>query len=77
MKRLSKKAGVLCAIALCVMSSFGANTITVNAATPAAEESVKARSTNLSWVYAYIDGVYCMRLYNHSTGQWETDWIPV
>lgn len=40
------------------------------------EAYAESRSTVLEWVYATIDGQLMMRLYNHSTGEWETDWVP-
>ncbi len=77
MKRFSKKLGLFCALAVSVMTVFCTTTIEVKAANPVEEEGIAPCSTNLSWVYATINGVYCMRLYNHTTGEWETDWIPV
>ena len=43
---------------------------------PTVEEN-EGRSTNLTWYYKEIDGVWYMRLWNHTTQQWESDWIPV
>ncbi len=77
MKKLSKKLGLFCALVVSVMTTFSITSMEVKAETPAVEEGIEGRATNLSWVYAYVDGVYCMRLYNHTTGEWETDWIPV
>ena len=77
MKRFSKKLGLFCALAVSVMTVFGTATIEVKAANPVEEEGVEPCSTNLTWVYATIDGVEYMRLYNHTTGEWLTDWIPV
>lgn len=77
MKKFSKKLGLFCALAVSVMTVFSTATIEVKAANPVEEEGIIPCSTNLTWVYATIDGVEYMRLYNHSTGQWLTDWIPV
>lgn len=76
MKKLTKKIGLLCGLVLCL--SLFVPPVNASAEAPAEiNEEDSTRSTNLTWVYAYVDGVYCMRLYNHSTGQWVTDWIPV
>lgn len=77
MKRFSKRIGVLCGIALCAMMLFAVNDVNVYAnEVETVEENIEGRSTNLQWFYTYIDGVKYMRLYNHNTGQWLTDWIP-
>lgn len=77
MKRLSKKIGLWCALSLCAMVVFAGNNMAV-CASPAtgAETYGEARADVLEWVYATIDGQLMMRLYNHSTGQWVTDWVP-
>lgn len=77
MKSLSRKIGLLCGLGLCAMATFAGNSITVSASVPAEVETYsEERSTILQWIYKEFDGVMYMRLYNHSTGEWETDWIP-
>lgn len=77
MKGLSKKLGVMCGIGLCSMMLFVANDMEVSAAeTDDVVETDDSRATNLEWIYKYINGVEYMRLYNHTTGEWLTDWIP-
>ena len=77
MRKISKKLGLICGLGLCAMAVFAGNNITVcaNPAVEAATEN-EGRSTILEWVYAAIDGQLMMRLYNHSTGEWVTDWVP-
>lgn len=77
MKRLSKKVGLICGLSLCAMAVLAGNNITV-CASPAAEVETdnEGRAAVLEWVYATIDGQLMMRLYNHATGQWVTDWVP-
>ena len=76
MKRLSKKIAVLCGITLCALLVFTTNGLTVAASGNDVVETNDARSTNLEWIYKEINGEMYMRLWNHSTGQWATDWIP-
>lgn len=77
MKGISKKIGLVCGLCLCAAVCFAGNSVTVCASEAViAAESKEGRSTNLEWVYKYIDGVLMMRLWNHSTQQWETDWVP-
>ncbi len=77
MKRLSKKIGLLCGLSLCMMAVFAGNNMPVYAnGTEGVETYSEPRSTVLEWVYAMIGGRMMMRLYNHSTGEWETDWVP-
>ena len=76
MKRLGKKMALFCSVAVCSMMLFAVNDMNVCASEDAGVETyAETRSTNLEWVYATIDGVLYMRLYNHSTGEWLTDWI--
>lgn len=78
MKRLSKKIGLLCGLSLCALMLFAGNNMAVYASEAVAvEEGAEPRTTNLEWYYKYIDGVLHMRLWNHSTGEWLSDWIPV
>lgn len=76
MKKLTKKIGLLFVLTLCL--SFLVPPVYASAEVPeAVNEEDNSRSTNLTWVFGYVDGVYCMRLLNHTTGEWVTDWIPV
>ncbi len=78
MKRLSKKLVTMCGIGLCAMTLAVTLDMPVYASegTPAEVSEDEGRSTNLTWYYKEFDGVMMMRLYNHTTGEWETDWIP-
>lgn len=76
MKRLSKKLGVFCGMALCGMLVFSAGDITAYASEVPTVEENEGRSSNLTWYYKEIDGVLYMRLWNHATQQWVGDWIP-
>ena len=77
MKRLSKKIGLLCGMSLCATMLFVANSVEAFASEAVAvEDTNDTRATNLEWYYKEIDGEMYMRLYNHSTGEWLTDWIP-
>ncbi len=76
MKGISKKFGLICGLCLCTAVCFAGNSVTVYASEAATVAEDEGRSTNLEWVYKYIDGVLMMRLWNHSTQQWETDWVP-
>lgn len=40
------------------------------------EREDNSRSTNLEWIYAMINGERYMRLWNHTTQEWVTDWVP-
>lgn len=79
MRKLGKKIVLLCSVSLCALAIFAGNNMQAYASEEVItlETNVGARSTNLEWFYKYIDGVEYMRLWNHSTGQWITDWIPV
>lgn len=39
--------------------------------------SIQPRTDIKEWKYAVINGNIYKRLYNYSTGHWETDWILV
>lgn len=76
MKKRIKKLGLLLSLVFCL--SFLMPPVNAFAALPEDNgEENDTDSTNLTWIFAYVDGVYCMRLLNHTTGQWITDWIPV
>lgn len=75
MKSLGKKLGVFCGLVLCGMLVFTTGGMTVCASEITAVEENEGRSTNLTWYYKEIDGVLYMRLWNHTTQQWVTDWI--
>ncbi len=68
----------MCGIALCAMTLTMAVELPVYASTgeAAAASENDTRATNLEWFYKEFDGVMMMRLYNHSTGEWMTDWVP-
>lgn len=75
MKKFSKKIAMLCGMALCATLVFSVNDFTVVASEGEAVETSDARSTNLEWIYKEFDGVMYMRLWNHTTQEWETDWM--
>lgn len=78
MKNLNKRVGLLCGLSLCAMITFAGTNLTVCANTIDTVETEEAgRSTILQWAYKQIDGVWHRRLYNHSTGEWLTEWTPV
>lgn len=41
------------------------------------QAQVEPRTDIKEWMYTVIDGDIYKRLYNYSTGRWETDWIFV
>lgn len=49
-------------------SQLDANTI---------QEDIQPRTDIKEWLYKIVDGNLYKRLYNYSTGHWETDWIFV
>lgn len=71
---------ILCV--LCVTSIF---TLTTPAMATQREDVIidnensfiQPRTDIKEWKYAVIDGNLYKRLYNYSTGRWETDWILV
>ena len=41
------------------------------------ETGIETRTPKIDWVYKVINGHVYKRLYNYSTGRWESDWILV
>ena len=39
------------------------------------QEEIQPRTDIKEWLYKIVDGNLYKRLYNYSTGRWETDWI--
>lgn len=77
MRRLSKRLAMLGLVGACAVSVMAGCSIPVYASElPELASEGDSRSTNMEWVYKYIDGVLMMRLWNHSTAQWVTDWVP-
>ncbi len=65
------------ACSLCLVS-VPTTCVSVNAAPAASGETAIAPCAEiLEWVYIEADGKRYKRLYNCTTGQWETDWIYV
>ncbi len=76
MKKMSKKLGMFCGMVLCGMLVFATGDMTVCASEIPVVEDNEGRAANLTWYYKEIDGEMYMRLWNHATQQWVTDWIP-
>jgi len=76
MKRYIKRIGLGIAALACVSMLWGAGEMPVYASGEVNNQTENGRATNLEWYYKYIDGVLMMRLWNHSTAQWVTDWVP-
>ena len=75
MNKIGKKIRLFCGIGLCAITLLATSDINVYASEAVVVEENETRSTNLEWFYKEVDGVMYMRLYNHSTGEWETDWM--
>lgn len=75
MKKFASKVVAVCGISLCAVALLAGNGMPVYASEGAETKVENSRATNLEWVYKYFDGVLYMRLWNHSTGEWVTDWI--
>ena len=77
MKKFGKKIGLLCGMSLCMATLFTVSGMEVFASEKViVDEAEDTKATNLEWIYKEINGEMYMRLYNHSTGEWLTDWIP-
>lgn len=77
MKSRMKRLAMLGLVVACSLSISLGYSVQVQASEElglASEED--SRSTNMEWYYKYIDGVLMMRLWNHTTQQWVTDWVP-
>lgn len=84
MKNNLKKKAWLCAAAM-----MGASMLMTPAASVCAEEIVtsedtvmngpdaETRSSKREWVFKVMNGHLYKRLYNYSTGRWESDWILI
>lgn len=59
------------AISVCAEEVVVAEEMNVNG--PAAE----TRSSKREWLFKVMNGHLYKRLYNYSTGRWETDWILI
>ena len=76
MKRYIKKIGLGISAVACVCMLWGAGEMPVYASGEVNNQEENGRATNLEWYYKYIDGELMMRLWNHTTQQWITDWVP-
>lgn len=77
MKKISKTAliAVLCSLSLLfAVPSFS---ISASAATPPEEEGIAPLADVKEWIWEYRGTHIYKRLYNHTTGEWEGDWIYV
>ena len=70
------KKSLFCALALVGVSMFSVPVVSVQN-TIAATTYVEPRTDIKEWRFKVIDGHLYKRLYNRSTGRWETDWILV
>ncbi len=77
MKRKSKRLVMFGLVGVCALSVLAGSSMSVYAEEkPEVASEGDSRSTNMEWYYKYIDGVLMMRLWNHTTQQWVTDWVP-
>ncbi|MBR4083065.1 MAG: hypothetical protein IKK33_02145 [Lachnospiraceae bacterium] len=77
MKKNSKRLAMLGLAGVCALSVLAGSSIPVYASEKLELASEgETRSTNMEWYYKYFDGVLMMRLWNHSTQEWVTDWVP-
>lgn len=74
MKMFKKNFIFLCTICL-LFSSVPFSSLPVSAET--SEVSASLRSDRTQWFYKIENGKKYKRLYNHTSHQWVTDWIPV
>lgn len=77
-----KKKQVLCAMAVMGMTVLSAPFVSAQEmqVIPVAEvsqEEAQPRTDIKEWRFKVIDGHLYKRLYNRSTGRWETDWILI
>lgn len=77
-----KKKQVLCAMAVMGMTVLSAPFVSAQETTavPVAEisqEEVQPRTDIKEWRFKVMNGHLYKRLYNCSTGRWETDWILI
>lgn len=72
-------------VLMCALAAMGITTLSSpvifaqNVAVPMAEEgtTIQPRDYIYEWYYKVIDGHLYKRLYNATSGEWETDWILV
>ncbi len=74
---------------LCTAAMMGMMMLTSPVISVCAEEAIVVEDSNVDatdaetwssktgWVYKVIDGHLYKRLYNYSTGRWESDWILI
>ena len=84
MKHNFKQKARICAVAvmgislLASPSTFASEEITIEAEdSNVVTQSVEPRTAKIDWVYKVIGDHLYKRLYNYTTGQWESDWILV
>lgn len=69
------------ALLVCVVLSGGIGTVPTYASSPtpsvgSTSSVVQPQSDVIDWVYKFIDGKLCKRLYNYTQEKWIGDWIP-
>lgn len=77
-----KKKQVLCALAVMGMTVLSApfasaQEMQVASVAEVSQGEVQPRTDIKEWRFKVIDGHLYKRLYNCSTGRWETDWILI
>lgn len=82
MRNRLKRKSLLCAVVMMGFSVLAIPVTSVYAEDNVLSEDtdapvVEPRTDKKEWVYKVIDGHFYKRLYNYSTGRWETDWILV
>lgn len=77
-----KKKQVLCAMVVMGMTALSApfvsaQEMTTVPVTEGSHEEIQPRTDIKEWRFKVIDGHLYKRLFNRSTGRWETDWILI
>ena len=75
----SKVKKIICMLMMAITVLSTSLVYAQNALEPIVVEGtdVEPRTDILEWRYKVMDGHFYKRLYNRSTGEWETDWILV
>lgn len=76
-----KNSAMKCALAMMGLMTLTAPVISTQNASMfvvmAEANEIETRDFIYEWRYKVIDGHFYKRLFNRTTGQWETDWILV
>lgn len=71
-----KRKTVISSLIMMAFLAFGSPAVMMQEEVYASEE-IQPRTDIKEWRYKVIDGHLYKRLFNASTGRWETDWIFV